>query len=328
MAFALVCISGAPVFAQQTAAKAHIRVSLLTTYRAEATRSMSSTGSDLAVGQSGTIGVYGDFSGSRGAGGWPIGVGDDGFAWRVEARLVSVQFDNVEVAISWGRYRPVTGREAAEVGDTRVINLKSNERHVLDLVQSEKPESPIFNLVVQVEARQTEDPAFANVSIGYDLWLVYEDSAGTRTTRRAQPVGGQGEMTQFAFRPFGFALDGKAVPADGNAPITVAVDGAVLGRIRSDGAIELAVDGRLGLGCGPGGLGGSGGRRTYVAHDGETVSVEFPWAYGWCGWDTSATVPASARPGVSRTKTGIRVTSREFFKGDKLSLLVTARRAK
>jgi hypothetical protein len=318
-------------YAQERPVKAHVDVRLLTTNRTGATGSVSSlAGSDLAVGQTGTIGVYANFFGSRSAGGWPIGVGGDGYAWKVEARLISVQVDTVEVAINWGRYRPLTGIEARETGDYRVISLRTNERHVLDLVQSDKPDSPGANLVLQIEARQVEDPAYANVSIGYDLWLVYEDRAGARTTRRTPLTGGQGESRPFAFRPLGFALDGNVVTADSKAPINLSVEGALLGRLRPDGAFELVVDGMLRLGCGDeSSVGGGGGQKRYVAGDGETVSVELPFGSGHWGAVTGATIPPNARPGVSALgQGGIRVTKQEFFQGDRLSLLATARRTK
>jgi len=328
---ALVCVPATPSYAQVRAVKAHVDVRILGTSRAEATGSpFGSNGGDLAVGQTGTFGVYGDFEGGCGAGGWPIGVGSEGHAWRVEARLVSVQADTVEVAIAWGRYRPVTGSEKPDAGDSRVVRLKTNQRHVLDLVQSDKPGSHTANLLVEIEARQIEDPAYANASIGYDLWLVYEDRAGVRTTRRTPLTGGQGELKPFTFRSLGFALDGKVVTADSKPSIQLSVEGAILGRLRPDGAIELVVDGMLRLGCGDDGwVGGGGGQKKYVARDGETVSVELPFGWGHCGAITGAAIPPNARPGVSASGAGgIRITKQEFFHGDRLSLLVTARRTK
>jgi hypothetical protein len=224
----------------------------------------------------------------------------------------------------------VTGSEKPDAGDSRVVRLKTNQRHVLDLVQSDKPGSHTANLLVEIEARQIEDPAYANASIGYDLWLVYEDRAGARTTRRTPLTGGQGEWKPFTFRSMGFALDGKVVTADSKPAIQLSVEGAILGRLRPDGAIELVVDGMLRLGCGDDGwVGGGGGQKRYVARDGETVSVELPFGWGHCGAITGAAIPPNARPGVSASGAGgIRITKQEFFQGDKLALIVTARRTR
>ncbi len=59
---------------------------------------------------------------------------------------------------------------------------------------------------------------------------------------------------------------------------------------------------------------------------GETVSIELPLALGTCTMDGSHSVPPRSRPGVRDTPAGLQVSSREFFGGDRLSLLVTVRR--
>ena len=316
-------------YAQEHRPKAHVEVRLLSTARAGATGSASaSTGRTLAVGQTGTIGVAGDFSGGSGTGGWPIG-GTGDVAWRVDARIVAVEIDTVEVAIKWGRYRPGVGHEEREVGDDRVVRLMTGQRHVLDLVHASASSSPLANLVVEIEARQVEDPAYVGAPIGYDIWFVHESRTGQKTTRRAQIVGSQADWKAFEFRPLGFSLDGAPLPAEASAPVGAYLEGELLGRLRPDGSVGLAIRNRFGIECATGGTNGrSGGRgeKELVAGDGETVSLELPVSIGWCTVSAPSSTPSNARRGVTAVKGGLRVTASEFFSGERFSLLVTARR--
>ena len=327
LVIALAGLMSAPGYAQERPGKASFGLRILSTHRNGATGTSSGgTGGPLDVGQSGTYGVHGDFRGALGAGGWPVAATDTSYAWRVEARLLSIQADTVELAIDWHRRAPAAAQDAQEAGDRRVFKLKGDERHVLDLVQSDESASPIANLVVEVTARRIEDPAYAGVAIAYDLWLVHQSRAGEKTTSRVQVAGLQGATMVFAFPRWGILLDGKVVPGESNSPLTLSVGGTVLGRLRPDGAFEVVVDGSLRLGCRNGGIGGGGGTKSYVAQDGETVEVELPFGSGYCGTITGETIPPNVRPGVSAFGAGLRVSNREFFEGDRLSLLVAARR--
>jgi len=329
--FALVIALAGPMcaigYAQERAGKASVGVRILGTHRAGATGvSSGGTGGELEVGQAGTYGVYGDFSGALGAGGWPVRGTDTAHAWRVEARLLSLRADSVELAVEWSRLASAAEQSVPEVGDRRVFRLKADERHLLDLVQSDDPASAVANLVVELTAKQVEDPAYAGVSLAYDLWLVHQSRAGEKTTKRVQVAGSQGAMMVFAFPKWGFRLDGTVVPGEGDPPLTLSVGGTVLGRLRPGGGIEVVLDGSLQLGCRSGGIGGGSGTKSYVARDGETVEVELPFGSGYCGTITGESIPPNVRPGVSVFGAGLRVSNREFFEGDRLSLLVAARR--
>ena len=320
----LMCATG---YAQERTAKASVGLKILSTHRAGATGTSSGgTGGELQVGQAGTFGIYGDFAGALGAGGWPVKGTDTSHAWRVEARLVSIQADAVELAVEWSRHAHAAARSVPEAGDRRVLRLKADQRHLLDLVQSDAADSQVANLVVELTAKQVEDPARAGVSLAYDLWLVHESRAGEKTTRRFQVAGSQGATMAFAFPRWGILLDGKVLPGESDPPLTLSVAGTVLGRVRPDGALEVVVDAALQLGCRGGGIGGGGGTKSYVAQDGETVEVELPFGSGYCGTITGEAIPPNVRPGVSASGAGLRVSNREFFEGDRLSLLVMARR--
>jgi len=66
--------------------------------------------------------------------------------------------------------------------------------------------------------------------------------------------------------------------------------------------------------------------KEFVAREGETVSVEVPLAMGACTLDGIHAAPRGTKRGVTDTPAGLRVSSREFFEGDRLSLLVTVGR--
>ena len=327
LVIALAGLTPAPGYAQERAEKASVGVRILATYRDGATgTAVGATGGELEVGQAGTYGVHGDFRGARGAGGWPVANTGALYAWRVEARLFSIEADTVVLAVNWSRHARAAAQDAPEAGDRRVVRLKAAERHVLDLVQSDAADSPIANLMVEVSAKRVEDPAYAGVSIAYDLWLVHRSRTGQKTTGRVQAAGAQGATVAYSFPRWGFGLDGTVVSGETDPPLILSVGGTVLGRLRHDGAVDIVVGGSLQVGCRNGGVGGGGGTKSYVAQDGETVEVELPFGSGYCGTITGETMPPNVRPGVTASGTGLRVSIREFFEGDRLSLLVTARR--
>jgi hypothetical protein len=273
--------------------------------------------------------VYGGFDGSRGAGGWPI-AGTPEYAWRVEARLVSMDVETVHMEVTWGRYR--RGAAGPEIGDTRVLKLLPSERHVLDLVQAEAPSARQANLLVEIRSSMVDDPSYAAASIDYDLWFVHESAAGQKTTRRLQLAGSQGEWKRFSFRPMGFALDGALLPADATAPVAAYADGEILGRLRGDGTMGLAIKNGFGVDCQvagnrPGRAGGRG-KKELVVRENEAISLELPISGGWCTITPAPPLPPNARPGVTARDGGVRVTAAQFFGADRFSLVVTARQGK
>lgn len=73
------------------------------------------------------------------------------------------------------------------------------------------------------------------------------------------------------------------------------------------------------------GRSGGAGVKEFVANEGETVSVELPASFGSCMVPGTAAVPPGSRPGVTASLDGLRISSREFFEGDRCSLLVSVR---
>jgi hypothetical protein len=314
-----------PVYAEDASQpKANVSIHISGTSRTGGSGANQSTATHtLAVGQSTVVGVHADFEGAIGSGGWPVG-GVTSHAWRVEARLLAVNGEAVEVSVTWRRYAPGARGELAGSGDTRVLKLTVDERHVLDLVHSDDPTSDLANIVVEVEARRAEEPA-ERIVWDYDFWLVHERAKGGKTTEHQSRGGFQGESTPVAFTPLSFGLNGEAMPQGGDGPIGVSVGIRVAGRRRPDGNIDVTLGTEAWLACGQG-RGGGSGVKGFVAREGETVSVEVPLAMGACTLDGVHAAPPGTKRGVTDTPAGLRVSSREFFEGDRLSLLVTVRR--
>jgi len=316
-----------PVYADDVSQpKADVSVRISGTSRAARSGvSQSVATHTLVVGQASVIGVHGNFDGAIGSGGWPGG-GNTEYAWRVEVRLLSARFETVELAVTWRRYAPgARDDDAAGPGDRRVLKLSADQRHVLDLVHADSPTSDLANLVVEVEASRAGEPA-EGVVLDEGMWLVHEDRAGKKTTQHRSYGGYQGTtIGAFVFTPLGFTLDGELAGSAAAAPLSVSVKARLTARLRSDGSFDVTLATEAALACGRGSTGG-GGIKEFVAHDGETVAVEVPLVMGWCTIDGSHAIPQGGTPGVKDTPAGLRVSSQEFFEGDRLSLLVRVRR--
>ena len=83
----------------------------------------------------------------------------------------------------------------------------------------------------------TTEDALRNAGIAYDTWLVQTLPSGETTTHHVRASGQQGEAVTMMF---------PLVPLDGLAasgpPLDLKVHGAIRGRLRTDGSIEVSVD--------------------------------------------------------------------------------------
>jgi len=130
----------------------------------------------------------------------------------------------------------------------------------------------------------------------------------------------------------GFALDGALLPADATAPVAAYADGEILGRLRGDGTIGLAIKNGFGINCQAGGnrrgLAGGQGKKELVVRENEVISLELPISGGWCTVVPPPPLPPNTRPGVTARDGGVRVTAALFFGADRFSLIVAARQGK
>lgn len=211
-----------------TAPSATFVVKALGTSRTGATPSGSASGiRRLTIGKTALFGVSEmDFE-VLGSSGWPIQewvptVLEERpdrsrqyarqHAWRVEVKLLSVQIDEVQCELNWGRYD--RGRSLTEpvAGNVSTLRLRQGQRHTVDLMHASSPSSSLENIVIELELDAVTDPAHGDLSFACDLWLVHEDAAGRKTTRRVDVRAGQGKEEAFAFQPIGFTLDGAVEP--------------------------------------------------------------------------------------------------------------------
>lgn len=183
------------------------------------------------------------------AGGIEVGVGsadlDQGAAaWHVEGRLVELRQGEATIDLRWTRRinRPDLRPTGAATWQQRLV-LRQGDVGVLDVVRTAKPPSPgcgSFSLTYELEF---EGPrALAGAAVAYDLWLVQKDGDGELVTDRYQVTAKQGQKVDYFFRPVPYAGDGRR--ADGHsADIFMNVSGTIRGRVRTDGKIDLTVDG-------------------------------------------------------------------------------------
>lgn len=242
-----------------------------------------------------------------------------------EFRPEPAEFGKVRFELSWERWlTDASGRSARIGGDRRMIEIREGQDHYLDFVSVE-PSAESYcsrNVLVKVTAGVHESPSIERSRVGYDLWLRHTDAGGKATTRRVTLSGKQGEEVRFEFEPLRFPTDVR-VPDDGDiVEASVRAAGAVRGRVRPDGSIEL----RLGAtrwtsatAAGDDVLGGIGepGEKVFTVRPGETVSVPFPPAHGKHG------VPPKVFKGQFGT-----IDAAEVFAGhtDELILTVTRER--
>lgn len=205
-----------------------------------------------------------------------------------EFRPEPAEFGKVRFQLRWERWlTEASGRSTKVGGDFRTIEMFEGQVHVLDFVAVE-PDAESYcarSVLVQVQAGVVESPALESARLRYDLWLRHTDAGGRATTRRAQVSGNQGDEVDFEFEPMRFPTDAR-VPDDGDrVEATVRAGGAVRGRVRPDGTIELRLGATRWTSAGAEGAvvrGGIGdpGVRVFSVRSGETVSVPFPPAHG------------------------------------------------
>ena len=249
-----------------------------------ATAGSAGGGSPLRPGQSMTIGVEAGSSDSADLCGSGIGGAVDPakshalHLWNVTVQPVAVVDENITINVDWKRFDAVSGGGyESHVADRRAITLKDGERHVFDFVSAPAGSaSHCANLLVHVEAAIFDDPALANTTLGYDLWLVDQDSAGNQVTRHMEIAGKHREKIDFRFLPIGWSADGSPAPDNRRPDIFVELSGTLKGLLQPDGSVQLTV--RPSRTVRVGDMTGSTGYREQIltAKPGETIRMDIP----------------------------------------------------
>jgi hypothetical protein len=108
--------------------------------------------------------------------------------------------------------------------------------------------------------------------------------------------------------------------------------GEISARLKSDGTFDVRIMVYKVLACGPAGAGAFGsvpgnGSRTFSAKPNETVGIELPIGdSSWCRFSDVMKPPRATRQGVTVEGGRVTVSSSDFFRGQKTSILVSVTR--
>lgn len=247
---------------------------------------------------------------------------DYDYFWQVDVKPVSIALDLVTFDVDWTRTDVKDGARQVGAGDHRTITLRQGEKHVLDFITC-SADAPCANLFLEVQAAPVEDPTVAETALSYDLWLVHQTAEGGKVTRHALVSGRQGEKVSFNFIPVPLQLDGAAAP-DADSPYRLHVSGTIVGRVKPDGTIEIALSPARKEQSPTGSTGLGAGAKTFRSKSDETTSVALPPFKGRSKWRADAGFKLSSpRPGVSMSGDSVIIDLKEFFENTDTSILLT-----
>ena len=350
MAGACACLAmtmAASLVAQDTSSRRTVIVRLSSTSRAGATGSGAAWDHEsLAVGETmESILRAGALSGR----GFGVGGGqsiadsdwyaDPNFTWRVLVQMVSIDGDKATLDVSWTRVDSANPAAPPHLTDRRIMTLRLGQRHVLDFLNVEDPDSKTANVVLEVETplddapgiesvlrrAKAEQPGEGSATLSYDVWLVHEAADGRKITRRADVVGQAGLMVPFRLQPLTFPIEASPAGEDREGPVRVAIEGRVRGQVQPDGSIEVTLLSMRTITCARGLTANESGVKQFTARPDETTAVDLPWSFGYCSLGSDVRMPANPRPGVIVKDDRLRVQFKDFFAGERTSILVRAR---
>jgi hypothetical protein len=233
--------------------------------------------------------------------------------WQVEARLVGLHDDTATIDVRWHRLAVPTGFVPdAPLALERRLVMQDGDRVDLDSVRSSESMEQGCDMIAMDIAFDLRGPDhLADAAISYDIWLVQSEPDGEVTTERFESTGKQDEQVRYFFRPRRYDTDGSRASdaADRDTVVTTQLSGAVRGRLRGDGLIDLSIDEARFVGDRGGGK-SANGRKRLAVQQGETVEFEVPV-------DPSLRQSANGKEDLSvvvdRLKTAIRVTARRVW---------------
>ena len=205
----------------------------------------------------------------------PVDLHDAAAAWHVEARLVELRPGAATIDLRWTRGVNRSDLVPADsFSSEQRVAVREGDSRILDLVRTTRrptPECDSFGLTYEVQFEGP--PSLARAAIAYDLWLVQQDSDGELVTDRYQVTAKQGQEVDYFFRPVAYTADGRR--ASDAAAILMNVSGTIRGRVRTDGDIDLTVDGSRWFTDAAASVGtGSRGRTMLTVKPGETIEVK------------------------------------------------------
>lgn len=191
--------------------------------------------------------------------------------WRVEVEVVEASAGRVTLAVSWARGRWRAGAVTDEAVGRRTVQLDVGQHQVLDYLP-DPTSSVCANVVLQVMVDAVPAPQ-PQATLLYDLWLEYNGRLGHRWEHQ-QLTAHSGVQTPFRFDAMEWALEQSARDV-AVSPLRLEVTGTVLGRLRDDGFVEVALRAHRQLSWVGSGVGGDG-QLDYRAALGEAAGVLLP----------------------------------------------------
>jgi hypothetical protein len=164
-------------------------------------------------------------------------------AWHIEARLVEIRLGEAAIDLKWKRRvnRADLTPAGSFTSEQRLV-LREGDPRILDLVRTaQRPGTGCESFGLTFELQFEGPHVLSDAAIAYDLWLVQQDADGELVTDRYQVTAKQGRQVDYFFRPVPYTADGRRTD-EGAAAILMNVSGAIRGRMRTDGNIDLMLD--------------------------------------------------------------------------------------
>jgi hypothetical protein len=217
-------------------------------------------------------------------------------SWRIEGTLLSTDGDRATIDVRWRRriHRRQALVEGETMGEQR-ITLQDGATGILDVVRAAPgAERVCGSFAIGIELGFRSSTAhLVNTGIDYDLWLVDRSSRNPATPARTRASAHHDQEATYVFPPV------KLMSSVGE--VSLNVSGAVTGRARTDGTIDISLDTWQSYSVQGGGF-GRGGRKRVVVQAGETVEFELPE-------DLRAGLP----PDLRQHPFGLRVTATRLW---------------
>lgn len=265
------------------------------------------------------------------------------YVWKVTRTGVSHANGKLTFDLEWTRY---DGGQYSPAASSRQ-RLTVNEGGVvpIDMVRATRGgRCNPASVMLEIEAGTIEIGAFADTMLLYDLWLTHQDGTGPKQTRHFMVSAKQGASGSFEFASLRFDVP-KLAPNQFDFDLVTRVIGAVKGRLRENGTVDVELETRridrlevANENKPP--VARAGGQKKMTLRLDETVEVELPSASGFSARGASSQSPGvSGRVGIAPQtptlssalpvafKDGMIIVSfREFFDDDRFSVLVRVRK--
>jgi hypothetical protein len=196
-------------------------------------------------------------------------------AWHIEGRLLEMKQGVATVDLRWTRAVNRTDLVPSDrLSWQQRVAMREGDRGVIDIVRRQASSGTgCDSFALTYEVQFSGAATLSKAAIGYDLWLVQRGADGEVVTDHFVTSAQQGDAANYFFRQIAYGVDGRR---EDRAPkVKVGVSGSIRGRARTDGRIDLTVDGEV-VAVDPGQSSAVGrrGRTLLTVRPGETVEVE------------------------------------------------------